>query len=470
MRKLVLALLLFTAANSIAQPKIVYYQPTPASFAAQKVAKTDLEADIRYWIQVMEESHVNPYHAISKAGLEKEAQRVLAALPDSVSHAQATFALSELVALLNEGHLGLAGNPLSDSLYLWTAERFPYFLRGIDSTGFVIEYDLSTRDPKLTAGSTILSVNGHNALELYKKYSKYYGGLETWRRVRVKDAIRKLLFMDNITAPFTITAKQGNDTVQFVVPGFTRSQGDSISRVLASLMPGSEPFLLKFLEGNTALIEFNDMDTRYAKSFAAFLDSSFRLIKERKVKGLVIDIRRNGGGNSALGEMLISYFTGKRYRSAGGVKIKISEHARAMDRLSGREISFPQMANGSIYEHKITKLKKPEPRANRFKGKTAVLIGSGTFSSANMLANAIKDYKLATLFGESTAEPGNDFGEIFPFMLPRTHIIATTAIKMFVRANGDEKDFEGIKPDVYVSNVPGGGDEVLRAALKWVQR
>jgi hypothetical protein len=55
-----------------------------------------------------------------------------------------------------------------------------------------------------------------------------------------------------------------------------------------------------------------------------------------------------------------------------------------------------------------------------------------------MLTNSIKDYQLATLIGESTAEPGNDFGEIVSFMLPNTRIIATTALKMFTRANGDD--------------------------------
>lgn len=83
----------------------------------------------------------------------------------------------------------------------------------------------------------------------------------------------------------------------------------------------------------------------------------------------------------------------------------------------------------------------------RFNGPVAVLIGPATFSSANMLANAIKDFKPAVLIGESTAEPADDLGEIFPFMLPETHIVACGAVKMFTRATGDEKDFSGIQPD-----------------------
>ncbi|MBK6635400.1 MAG: hypothetical protein IPG38_14810 [Chitinophagaceae bacterium] len=128
--------------------------------------------------------------------------------------------------------------------------------------------------------------------------------------------------------------------------------------------------------------------------------------------------------------------------------------------------------NGSLYEYEVKKLTKPANNKLRYNGKVAVLIGNATFSSANMLTNAIRDYQLATLIGESTAEPGNDFGEIFSFMLPETHIVATTAIKMFMRANGDINDFTGISPDIPVKNtledIQLKKDRVIEKAVQWI--
>ena len=125
-----------------------------------------------------------------------------------------------------------------------------------------------------------------------------------------------------------------------------------------------------------------------------------------------------------------------------------------------------------MYTYKAKKLLQPADNPLRYKGRVAVLIGTGTFSSANMLTNAIKDFQLATLIGEQTAEPANDFGEIFSFMLPNTHIVATTAIKMFLRANGDEKDFTGIKPDIEAANtlddIRQKKDRVMERAVQWV--
>ncbi|MDF2192353.1 S41 family peptidase [Paraflavitalea sp. CAU 1676] len=468
MKWLTTLLLLVSMTAIQAQPKILYYKQSSSAFAQKKIRKADLAQDIKYWMQVMEESHVNLYHATTKKALQSLATRLLAQLPDSFEHRKATLLISTLAASLNEGHLGLAADPVTDSLYVWQSKRFPYFMRGINSEGFVVEVDLSKRTPKLEPGSTILSINGHKSIDLIKKYSRYYGGLEAWKKVSVKDAIRKLLFMDDIKSPFEIVALQGSDTLRYSVDGFSRSEADSITKVLSRSILRPEPFLLKFEPGNIAVIEFNDMDRSHKEKFAAFLDSSFKIIQERKAAGLVVDIRKNGGGDFALGELLISYFTGKPYRNVSAVKYKISSHARAMATLRNENFPFQNEKNGSVYSFKVDALTTPDSQQYRFTGKTALLIGPSTFSSANMLANTIKDYQLATVFGQPTAEPGNDFGEIFPFMLPRTHVIATAPVKMFVRANGNEKDFTGIQPDVFVNEKPGGEDETLQAAVNWL--
>ncbi len=65
--------------------------------------------DIKYWMQVMEESHVNLYHATTKD--EKQGSPAwLAQLPDSFEHRKATLLISTLAVSLNEGHR-LSGRP-----------------------------------------------------------------------------------------------------------------------------------------------------------------------------------------------------------------------------------------------------------------------------------------------------------------------------------------------------------------------
>lgn len=454
------------------QRTVLYQQDPPPGFASSKIAKQFLKEDMLYWQKVMEESHVNPYHAIRKEQMDRLQEEVLSSLPDSVTHFEACFAISRLVGALDEGHLGFATNRVSDSLYAYHCVRFPYLLFDIDNGALVVQRDLSVAN-KLPAFSRITEINGIPVQQLYDKYAKFYGGLEPWRRLQVKNNIRKLLYMDGIISPFRIKATVNDLTLEFTTDGYTYQQADSISKlIVAELSVPTKPFSVNFLENNIALIEFNNMNGKLRDSFDVFLRRTFQQLKERNTTGLIIDLRKNGGGDSGLGDMLIGYISGKEYRNASGMKMRISSHSKAYAEMMKADDPFKKWKNGKLYEYKAKKLLKPGDNPLRYTGKTAVLIGTGTFSSANMLTNAIKDYQLATLIGESTAEPANDFGEIFPFMLPHTCIVATTAIKMFMRANGDEKDFTGIKPDIEVTNtlrdVQQKKDRVMERAVQWV--
>lgn len=454
-----------------AQKNILYYKDAPAAFAGSKISRQQLASDMQFWQTVMEESHVNPYHAISRGDMLKLQQDLVNSLPDSVSHFQASFALSTLIGSLNEGHLGFASDRTSDSLFANDCIRFPYLLLDIEDGGLTVQRDLSSSN-KLPAFSRIIEVNGHSVQQLYTKYAAFYGGLEPWKKLMVKNAFRKLLYMDGITSPFNIKAVVKTDTIQFTAEGYSRKQADSITRVIVSEMPVFKPFSLRFLDNNIAYIEFNTMNGSLRDSFSLFLRNAFTEIQNRNAAGLVIDIRRNGGGDSGLGDSLISYISGKPYRNVSGMKMRISKHSKAYADLAGAKDPFKTWKNGSLYEYEVKKLTKPANNKLRYNGKVAVLIGNATFSSANMLTNAIRDYQLATLIGESTAEPGNDFGEIFSFMLPETHIVATIAIKMFMRANGDINDFTGISPDIPVKNtledIQLKKDRVIEKAVQWI--
>ena len=68
----------------------------------------------------------------------------------------------------------------------------------------------------------------------------------------------------------------------------------------------------------------------------------------------------------------------------------------------------------------------------RYSGNICVLTGPNTFSSANMLANAIKDYKLVILIGEATGEACNDYGELYWNKLPNTWLSFYTCNKQFI--------------------------------------
>ena len=480
MRTIVLAigLLFFFTAQS--QQGIVYAKDPIPGFAFGKIAKEQLAEDIRFWHKVMEESHVNLYHAISKGDLEKKENELLAAIGDSISQTEAVLLFGKLAALLDEGHIGMPSSSVTDSMYT-NSLRFPFLLQKVTDTEWIVSRDLSS-EQKLGVNAVILEVNGKPVSELNQQFREYYGGLETWRKQQIAIYVRKLLFLHGMVSPYRIKARtETGQIIDFTIPGYSKQQADSLNKVLAaSVNQPAEPYTFTLLPDNIAYINYRQMVNSRTNPFSDFLKTSFTKIKEANAAGLIIDLRGNGGGNSSLGDSLISYFSTKPYVLSGGMKWKSSSHYKAylklMENVGNKSENqfYNSLKEGDMYTYVNRDLRKPVSRELTFTGKTAVLIGPDTFSSANMLSDGIKSFQLATLFGEPTGEPGNDFGEMYNFMLPNTHIIARASTKMFTRADGDENNFDPIMPDITVKPTPKDlkekRDVVLETAVNWIRK
>ena len=60
-------------------------------------------------------------------------------------------------------------------------------------------------------------------------------------------------------------------------------------------------------------LEYNEC--RNYEKFKTFLDSSFTIIRQKGIKNLIIDVRRNGGGNSDLNDLLMTYLYDRPFKS-----------------------------------------------------------------------------------------------------------------------------------------------------------
>ncbi|RME00806.1 MAG: hypothetical protein D6814_02840, partial [Calditrichaeota bacterium] len=237
------------------------------------------------------------------------------------------------------------------------------------------------------------------------------------------------------------------------------------------------------LADSIAYINFRHM--RNLKKFNKFLRNTFRRIQAHHTRGLIVDLRENGGGNSSLGNALLSYITDKPYRFSARIEWKISaplkqylkEFVPASIRWlpvyyftsMGRKIWNTPEGEFAVWEAKPT---APKPNPLRYRGPVCFLIGPGTFSSAMLLANGVADYHLATLIGEETGGRPNGFGEIYVFDLPNTRLQVSVSTKRFVRANGDVNDRRGVLPDFTVrqsqADLEKGVDTVLQFARAWI--
>jgi C-terminal processing protease CtpA/Prc len=203
------------------------------------------------------------------------------------------------------------------------------------------------------------------------------------------------------------------------------------------------------------------------------------------VRGLIVDLRKNGGGDAALGEDLLRYLTDKPFRlssrkewkSSAEYRRRLKQHLLPWIRWLplqycssfGRE--FWGVPEGSLVVDEFQSRTRT-PSEPRFRGPVCFLIGRGTFSSAMMLADGVGTFHLATLIGEETGGEPNSFGEIYPFAVPHTHLGVWVSSARHVRANGDATDPRGVLPDIEVraspADIAAGRDVVLEAARSWI--
>jgi hypothetical protein len=151
---------------------------------------------------------------------------------------------------------------------------------------------------------------------------------------------------------------------------------------------------------------------------SAWCQEVLKAIEEKSPERMVIDLRRNGGGNSAL---LLPLTLGLKLR--------------------------PAMCE---------------------KGRLIVLIGPGTYSSAMLNALELRNWTNAVLIGQPTGGSPNEFGEIKFQTLPHSKWQVQYSTRYFQKTNDGAKT---AKPDVEVqasiADYLAGRDPALDAALRY---
>ncbi len=414
-----------------------------ACFSQLFIAKEKAIKDIEYYNKTIEEVHANPFLFIAKKKYHNEIARLKKNIPDSISFQELLITFYKISALIKDGHnLPFIVQPeitgeLKENLF------FPLKLISTNLKLFVPKSTSAVSG--LPEGAEVLSVNKIAINKLLPEFQTYFGGNVHYTNEMAERFFSYFLFLKNIKPPFEIefidsTKKTGK---------LILSSGIKFGEALAITMPHIKtPYSFKIVSDKLGYIEFNSMSVNLNK-LDKFLDSCFTLIKTNNIKYVAIDIRNNSGGNSLLADLLLSYITTKKYTLMGGRKWKISERYKEYLKLKGDTVNeYLKKENGTLWE-----LGSCDSSGNKFKndniftGKVFLLTSPFTFSSANMLADGIKQFKIATIIGESTGENTNDFGEAFTFLLPNSKIKMQTTTSFDYGADCNRKNYHVIYPD-----------------------
>jgi C-terminal processing protease CtpA/Prc len=218
------------------------------------------------------------------------------------------------------------------------------------------------------------------------------------------------------------------------------------------------------------------------KSFEKELESYFSELKAKGVSNLIIDLRENGGGSSYPAEAILQKITQKPYQQSGGSTIRVSTQFKEflnnmpsilkMFALKGAMKNYDKHPIGTNIVEK-TEPSMPKKTKNSFSGQVYALIGPNTSSAAMMMANAMEDFDLGILVGESTLSIPRDLSNALPLKTPNSKIAFVVPATLFTRASGDANNFEPVKPDVVIEtkteNISGKYDAVMNYVLEKIR-
>lgn len=427
-----------------------------------------LRADLDFLIETMVAVGVDPFVYTKRAVFDAEATRVRGELSAPMDVFSFYLRVGRLFASLSDGHLSIFAYAAFKRYRDAGGRAFPLQVTLRENDAFATETDL----PAIPTGSQLLGIDGVPMSEIVDGTLGLVSGQSRALRLSFAEAnnVRYyVLARYGPRASFAIRVRRPDGSTGTVVaPATTRTQ---LGKTLAPEQTSAQPdyTFSRLAGGRVGYIDYhacNDL-----KKFAAFLHDTFSQIAAHLIDGLVIDVRTNEGGNGELNDVLWSYITDKPFAQAGGVVDRSSAIVKksfgkqkyidvyGLDTWNAKNGALVKFSNG---------LTPARTNPLRYRGKVFLLIGPGTFSSAMACAVAAKDFGLATIVGEETAEPVNSNGGVFAGVAPHTGLEFGFPTQYWY-APKPRPTGQGVVPDVTIRATPGqiakGEDPVLLYAI-----
>jgi hypothetical protein len=399
--------------------------PAPAAALARaRVELTTLDAaawraDLAFLAEELPRRHANAYHTLGEAGWKQRVAEIDARLA-TLDAAASAVALAQLVAAVGDAHteLGLGQAPfdryyplqitwLADGLFVTAADARFETLLGLR----VVRVGTRSVEEALAAVRTVFAAEN-----------------DAWPRVKAPPKLAQpaLLHALGVTAdaraiPF-VAVDPGGEEVALVVDG--PGVGQWRFAPDPALVPPPlwrrrtrESYWFEPVdEGHALYWAYNRCAEDPARPMGPFVDELLAALARPGVTRLVLDLRHNSGGNSAV-------------------------LATQLPRLAAHPtLSAP--------------------------GALRVLIGPATYSSGMMNALELRTEARARLYGEPTGGKPDAYGEVRSFVLPRSGLDVWHSTRLFDRAEGDPPAVEpNVRVELSSAEHFAGVDPVLERAL-----
>lgn len=466
--------------------------PAPAKATGELLTPAAMQADIAILFDAYASLHPGLYRYLTPVEFQQERQRLdrFAATPRTLGDFY--LALTAFTASIRCGHS--YPNPANQTPAVAAAlfgkpDRLPFAFAWLGRR-MIVTADLGSGH-HLPAGSEVVAIDGIGARDMLAKMLPYArtDGSNDARKVAdlgipgdadqpAFDVLRTLLFASSGPSARVVVRADGR-TVTVTCPLMTAMARDAALRHPSRDSPYGWTFEVRDTIGILTMPTWAVF--RDTWDWQGFIDASMDNAVDRKLSGIVIDLRDNSGGldcGAAIIARLIqapltadSYSRHVRYRK---IPDRLSPHLKTWDR-SFRDWGASAIGPDAAGFYTLTRpgdasdTDTIQPKGRRFAGKVAVLVGPKNASATFGFASLMRRHRLGTLVGEQTGgnRRGINGGAFFFVGLPGSGI--EVDLPLIAYWPDTPQPDAGVVPDIIVSarsaDLQAGRDTALARAV-----
>ena len=440
------------AANPFENPDPRLLDIAPSGKLSREQARFDIDALVYTLSQV----HPDIFSVCSQTELFTAVNEAKASLPDSVTRLELYRRAAPIVAMIGDGHTNLV-YPYND-VFTHELRRLPLSAEVLSDKSIVCDRCV---DSIIPGGAKLLSINGIATDKMLDAMMPFEAGeRQHFKLSRINgdfEALRQMLYpADTFDIAYLPEGAKKPMTARLHAATFD----EIVKRMPAKKSETPrQPYSFSIdRENNVAVMDFRHFEN--IEGMKVFADSMFRTLRNEGIDNLIIDVRRNGGGNSRVGDILLRYISPIPFTQMDSSLIRITPTTQ---RLRGNNDIPAQFTFYDIDEgHYIKPLTTDE---GHYDGNVYLLTSNKTFSSAGSFSWAFKETGAGTVIGEETGGMNVCFGDILGYNLPVSGLYCTISYKRFWQFRADENDIHGTLPDIAVP-ADKAMDEVMKLVKK----
>jgi C-terminal processing protease CtpA/Prc len=470
------------------------------SIFAQTILKAEaLLADFEIARKSYEQMHPGLYKYQSKETIDKAFETAKIAFSKDQSLAEAYFNFHKLTSNFKCGHAYPNFFNQEDAIKKEVFEKtncLPFHFKLIDDRMLVVR----SSDEKIKDGLEIKRINGVKVKKIIETILPIVraDGSNNGKRKDLLENGKEYFGYFDIFYPMFFPQKVSDFTLEIfdlktkkvfkiTVPAVNHAERDKAikAKYTEATIPKWE---FDWLDAETAVMTINNFANYDGKAkYDSFYVAALTEYKAKAGKNLVIDVRKNEGGNGSEMFKLVQYLienpieyveiqnTWQMLKIDPSLKPYVDNKRWAFPWFAQTESGYNKTALGQWKGKGADKPQIFQPNADRFTGKVFLLSSPTNSSATYMMVETFKKHKLATVVGQTTGgnQRGVTAGALFFMLLPNSKIEVDVPLLGTDLVLAKTLPDAGVAPDIFVKpsieNAVNGIDTEMEVVKKLIK-